>query len=299
MFHMSRHSFKEWIIAVRPWSFPASAMPIIVTLAYLFWTGAEIDWLKGLWALIGMVLFHCTGNVWSDYFDFKKKVDAEDTFGAKTLTTGMFKPEEIRNLALGLLVVSLICGLGLLAVTGLPLLWIGLAGVACTLLYPVLKFNALGDFDIVMAFAFLPTLGTSYVATGAIDWNVLFVALPVGLITDAILHCNNTRDMLTDKRAGITTMAMGMGYGWSVMHYVFEMVFPYIWVAALAITGLLPLHTLVVFLTIVVAFGNAKTMIKSRKEGVELIHDLDVRTANLQLLFSVLFTAALVAAKFF
>ena len=296
---MSRHSFKEWIIAVRPWSFPASAMPIIVTLAYLFWTGAEIDWLKGLWALIGMVLFHCTGNVWSDYFDFKKKVDAEDTFGAKTLTTGMFKPEEIRNLALGLLVVSLICGLGLLAVTGLPLLWIGLAGVACTLLYPVLKFNALGDFDIVMAFAFLPTLGTSYVATGAIDWNVLFVALPVGLITDAILHCNNTRDMLTDKRAGITTMAMGMGYGWSVMHYVFEMVFPYIWVAALAITGLLPLHTLVVFLTIVVAFGNAKTMIKSRKEGVELIHDLDVRTANLQLLFSVLFTAALVAAKFF
>ena len=299
MFHMSRYSFKEWIIAVRPWSFPASAMPIIVTLAYLFWTGAEIDWLKGLWALIGMVLFHCTGNVWSDYFDFKKKVDAEDTFGAKTLTTGMFKPEEIRNLALGLLVVSLICGLGLLAVTGLPLLWIGLAGVACTLLYPVLKFNALGDFDIVMAFAFLPTLGTSYVATGAIDWNVLFVALPVGLITDAILHCNNTRDMLTDKRAGITTMAMGLGYGWSVMHYVFEMVFPYIWVAALAITGLLPLHTLVVFLTIVVAFGNAKTMIKSRKEGVELIHDLDVRTANLQLLFSVLFTAALVAAKFF
>ena len=296
---MNKHSFKEWIIAVRPWSFPASAMPIIVTLAYLFWAGAEINWLKGLWALLGMVLFHCTGNVWSDYFDFKKKVDAEDTFGAKTLTTGMFKPEEIRNLALGLLVVSLICGLGLLAVSGLPLLWIGLAGVACTLLYPVLKFNALGDFDIVMAFAFLPTLGTSYVATGAIDWNVLFVALPIGLITDAILHCNNTRDMLTDKRAGITTMAMGMGYGWSVMHYVFEMVFPYVWVLALALTGLLPLHALVVFLTLVVALGNAKIMVRSRKEGVELIHDLDVKTANLQLLFSVLFAAALITAKFF
>ena len=295
---MSRHSFKEWIIAVRPWSFPASAMPIIVTLAYVFWTGAEMNWLKGLWALLGMVLFHCTGNVWSDYFDFKKKVDAEDTFGAKTLTTGMFKPEEIRNLALGLLVASLICGVGLLAVTGLPLLWIGLAGVACTLLYPVLKFNALGDFDIVMAFAFLPTLGTSYVATGAIDWNVLFVALPVGLITDAILHCNNTRDMLTDKRAGIMTMAMGMGYGWSVMHYVFEMVFPYVWIAALAFAGLLPLTALAVFLTIVVAIGNSKTMIRSRKEGVELIHDLDVKTANLQLLFSVLLSATLIIAKF-
>jgi 1,4-dihydroxy-2-naphthoate octaprenyltransferase len=295
---MKKHTFKEWVIAVRPWSFPASAMPIIVTLAYLFWTGAEMNWLLGLWALVGMVLFHCTGNVWSDYFDFKKKVDAEDTFGAKTLTTGMFKPEEIRNLAIGFLVVSVACGLGLLAVTGLPLLWIGLAGVACTLLYPVLKYNALGDFDIVMAFAFLPTLGTSYVATGAIDWNVLFVALPVGLITDGILHSNNSRDVVTDRRAGISTMAMSMGAEKSVWLFGFEMLFPYVWVAALSMAGLLPVYTVFIFLTLPIAIGNARTMAKSLKAGVEMIADLDVKTANLQLMFSVLLTAALVAAKF-
>ena len=295
---MKKHTFKEWVIAVRPWSFPASAMPIIVTLAYLFWTGAEMNWLLGLWALVGMVLFHCTGNVWSDYFDFKKKVDAEDTFGAKTLTTGMFKPEEIRNLAIGFLVVSVACGLGLLAVTGLPLLWIGLAGVACTLLYPVLKYNALGDFDIVMAFAFLPTLGTSYVATGAIDWNVLFVALPVGLITDGILQSNNSRDVVTDRRAGISTMAMSMGAEKSAWLFGFEMLFPYVWVAALSMAGLLPVYTVFIFLTLPIAIGNARTMAKSLKAGVEMIADLDVKTANLQLMFSVLLTAALVAAKF-
>lgn len=295
---MGKHTFKEWLIAVRPWSFPASAMPIIVTLAYLFWAGAEINWLLGLWALVGMVLFHCTGNVWSDYFDFKKKVDAEDTFGAKTLTTGMFKPEEIRNLAIGFLVVSVACGLGLLAVTGLPLLWIGLAGVACTLLYPVLKYNALGDFDIVMAFAFLPTLGTSYVATGAIDWNVLFVALPVGLITDGILHSNNSRDVMTDRRAGITTMAMSMGPKMAVLLYGVEMYFPYAWIAVLSIAGILPVYTVFIFLTLPVAIGNARTMAKSLKAGVEMIADLDVKTANLQLMFSVLLTAALVVAKF-
>ena len=32
-----KHSLKDWMIAIRPWSFPASAMPVIVTLAYLFW----------------------------------------------------------------------------------------------------------------------------------------------------------------------------------------------------------------------------------------------------------------------
>ena len=295
---MGKHTLKEWIFALRPWSFPASAMPIVVTLAYLFWKGAEVNWVLGLWALVGMVLFHCTGNVWSDYFDFRKKVDAEDTFGAKTMTTGMFQPHEIRNLALGLLVVSVVCGLGLLAVTGLPLLWIGLAGVACTLLYPVLKYNALGDFDIVMAFAFLPTLGTSYAATGVIDWNVLLVALPVGLITDGILHSNNSRDVVTDRRAGITTMAMSMGPEKSVWLFGFEMLFPYIWVAALSMAGLLPLHTVVIFLTLPIAIGNARTMVKSLKAGSEIIADLDVRTANLQLLFSVLLAAAFFASKF-
>ena len=111
---MKKHSFNEWVIAVRPWSFPASAMPIIVTLAFLFYKGSEINWLYGLWTLIGMLLFHMTGNVWSDYFDFRKKVDADDTFGAKTLTTGMFEPEEIKRLAIGLLIISVTCGLGLL-----------------------------------------------------------------------------------------------------------------------------------------------------------------------------------------
>ena len=273
-------------------------MPIIVTLAYLFWKGAQINWLLGLWALVGMVLFHCAGNTWSDYFDFRKKVDANDTFGAKTLTTCMFKPEEIRNLAIGLLVVSVLCGLGLMAVTGTTLLWIGLAGVACTLLYPVLKFNALGDLDILLAFAFIPMLGTSYVVTGAIDWSVLWVALPVGLITDGILHSNNTRDMVTDRRAGITTMAMGMGLKVSSWLFGFEMIFPYVWVAVLSMIGVMPVYTVAIFMTLPVAIGNARTMSKSVEAGVHLIADLDVKTANLQLFFSVLLTLSFVVAKF-
>ena len=295
---MKKHTFKEWVIAVRPWSFPASAMPIIATLAFLFWTNAEINWLYGVWALVGMLLFHMTGNTWSDYFDYKKKVDADDTFGAKTLTTGMFQPEEIKKLAIGLLAASLICGIGLLLVTGLPLLWIGLAGAALTLAYPYLKFNALGDLDILLAFAFLPTIGTSYVATGAIDWSVLLIALPIGLITDGILHSNNTRDMKTDKRAGINTMAMSLGPKSAAALYAFEVTFPYLWVGICSIFGFLPLHTIIVFMTLPVALGCAKTMVHGVKDKIELIADMDVRTANLQLMFSVLLSIAFVLARF-
>ena len=250
-----------------------------------------------------MVLFHLTGNVWSDYFDFKKKVDAEDTFGAKSLTTGMFQPAEILRLAIVLLCLSVACGLGLLAVTyfqgfGLDLLWIGLAGVVLTLLYPILKYNALGDIDILLTFAFLPTLGTAFVTTGAIDWNVLLIALPVGLITDGILHSNNTRDTEHDARAGIKTMAMGLGTKVAAWVYGFEMVFPFIWIAVLSMIGMLPYTTVFIFLTLPIAVACAKTMINSVEGGVHLIGDIDVRTANLQLLFSLMLTVGLIAGKF-
>lgn len=296
---MGKHTFKEWVFAVRPWSIPASAMPIVVTIAYIFWSASPVNWPMGLLVLVGMVLFHLTGNVWSDYFDYKKKVDADDTFGAKTLTTGMFEPKEIRNLALGLLAVSVVCGLAIVALTGLPVLWIGLAGVICTLLYPVLKYNALGDLDILLTFAFLPTIGTSYAVTGFIDWNVLYIALPLGLITDGILHSNNTRDMRTDARAGITTMAMSMGPKAAAWLYGFEMIFPYVWVGVLSMTGILPVHTVAIFLTLVLAISNAKIMKNSLEGGVGMIADLDVKTANLQLVFSILLALALLTAGIF
>lgn len=295
---MKKHSFGEWMIAVRPWSFPASAMPVITSIAYLFWKGAEIDWLFGLWALVNIVIFHAAGNTWSDYFDFRKKVDAEDTFGAKTLTTGMFTEKEIFRLSLSLTVVATVAGLALMALTGLPLLWIGLGGVLCTLLYPMLKYNALGDLVILMAYAFLPTIGTSFVTTGAIDWSVLLIALPVGLITDGILHSNNTRDTLTDRRAGIKTMAMGLGHKASAILYGFEVIFPYVWIGVLSIMGLMPITTIVIFLTLAVAIGCAKTMMHSLEGGSGVIADLDVRTANLQLMFSALLTVAFIIAKF-
>ena len=295
---MVKHKFGDWMIAVRPWSIPASAMPIIVTLAYLFWKGAAINWRNGVLALAGMLLFHLAGNTWNDYFDYKKKVDADDTYGAKTLTTGMFEPSEIKWLSIGLMTAGMACGIALLIMTGLPLLWIGLAGVICTLFYPMMKFNALGDLDILLTFAFLPTIGTSYVATGAIDWSVLIVALPVGLITDGILHCNNTRDMVTDKRAGITTMAMKLGPASAAKLYAFEVLFPFVWVGICSIAGLLPLHTIIIFITVPIALGCAKTLLHGYNDSPEMIADLDVRTANLQLLFSLLLSVAFVAARF-
>ena len=90
-----KHTLKDWFLATRPWSYPASAMPVFVTLAYLQWLGCDVNWFTGLWALLNIILFHAAANTWSDYFDFKKGVDREDTIGGVSLTSGAFCPKEI------------------------------------------------------------------------------------------------------------------------------------------------------------------------------------------------------------
>ena len=293
---MSKHTVKEWIAAVRPWSFPASAMPVTVTLGYLFTAYRDVNWMNGLWALLNIIVFHAAGNTWSDWFDYRKGVDAEDTFGARTLTSGSFSPKEILVLSLSLLAAASAAGIGLWLRTGMPLLYIGIAGALCSVLYPLLKYHALGDLVIFAAYALLPMLGTVYAGTSAVDAHVLLLAVPVGSITVAILHCNNLRDIRTDSRAGIRTFAMEIGPKASVLIYCLEVLMPFIWIAVCVACGAIPVWCMLSWIAAVPAVRNASVSVRYLGDGASSISGLDEATAKLQMAFSLLLTAGLVVS---
>lgn len=288
-----KHGFKAWLIATRPWSFPASSMPVVATLAYLHWAGESVNWLIGLWTLVTIIVFHAAGNTWSDFFDFKKGVDREDTVGGTAITSGEFQACEIKKLATCLLVVAVVSGLALAYCTGLPTLYFGLAGCALTLLYPMLKFNALGDLDIFLTYSVLPILGTSYVATGSIVEKALWLVLPIGLITVGILHINNARDIEQDKRAGIRTFAMLVGKRASAAIYCLEVLIPFAWVIGCTIYGSMPVWSLLVLIALKPAIDNTKKAFALPKGGMEAVTGVDEATAKLQLMFSLLLTLSL------
>ncbi len=294
-----KHTLKDWIIATRPWSFPASAMPVLVTLGYLFYTGARVDWITGLLTLLNVVLFHAAGNTWSDYCDYKKGVDREDAIGGLSIVSGKFRAEEIKGLSLALFAVAVAGGLAILALTGLPTLYYGLAGALLTVLYPWMKYHAMGDLDILLAYSVVPMLGTSYVATGATSIQVLLLVLPVGLITVGILHSNNTRDMEQDARANIKTLAMNIGGKASARLYCFEVTFPFVWVIGGVIAGVFPIGSLAVVLALKPALDNVKKALDYTKQGMQAMVGIDEKTAQLQLAFSLLMFVSFIAAALF
>lgn len=295
-----KHTFKDWLLATRPWSFPASAMPVLTTFAYMAWiasqNGSEIDWLSGILAIVGIILFHASGNVLSDYNDYKKSVDNKENRSYMPLVSGKFTPAEFLRLSSILAALGVAIGLYLTYRCGWGLLIAGAAGAFFTASYSTFKYHALGDLVIFLSYSVIPIMGTTFAVSGSYYYPALIFALPIGLITVAILHVNNTRDIVSDGNAGIQTFAMLIGEKVSIKLYAVEVLFPFILIAINVILGLLPWLCMICLLALPKAWSCAGTMLSASDKGIETIAPLDESTAQLQLIFSLLLTISLFIA---
>lgn len=290
-----KQPIKNWVIATRPWSFPASTMPALITISYLFYKQEEIysdiNWWFGIVALFGVIFVHAAGNLISDYFDFKKNIDRKESFGSsRMLVDGIFQPKTILIFGLVLLLIGSIIGLVLTVFTGIDLLWIGLIGVIGTYFYYKFKSVALGDLLIFIIYGPLIGLGTAFVMTNDLIWKVLLLNVPVAMLVVNILHANNTRDIKHDAMANIKTQAMILGVKGSKIQYVVLALGAYIMLIVMNAIGMVHPVTLLTLLTVPVALKNIRIMMKADIEKPELIKDLDGMSAQLVMMFALVFS---------
>lgn len=293
-----KHTPKDWLVATRFWSFPVSAMPVIVTTTFLLWKGYDIKWICAVLALIGNVLFHAAGNVLSDWWDYRKGVDNEKAYAIPQLVFHHFEPDEYLRFSSVLFTAAICIGLVLTFMTGWQLLIIGVIGALLAASYAFFKFHAMGDIFVFVCFGVLPVIGTSFVAAGQIDWTALVISIPLGIFTIGVLHDNNTVDIATDREAGIKTLPMLFGEKTSVKIYIAYMIIPFVAVIVSCIIGYLPWPALACLLAAGAAAGNVKAAAGYFSKGREAMLGLDQKTAQLHMIFSLLLAAGLIVASF-
>ena len=292
-----KNHIKNYLIAAHPWSFPASGMPALIAFTFVFYsytTGVftDINWINGILAVVGAVIFHASGNIMGDYYDYVNGVDGEYKTGPiRLLVTGYFKPKTILVYGLSVLAGGIILGIYLMLQSGLPLLFIGLLGILCSVFYYKLKYIALGELVIFIAFSQLIGLGVVYAMTSQLVWSSLLVVAPTGLLVVSILHANNTRDLVLDKQAGIKTQAIILGIDGSKIFYQTLMLAPYILVALIVNMQLLHVYSFAVLLSFPIALKGIKKMKQVRLDSLHEIKTLDVDTSKLVAIFSLLLIA--------
>lgn len=297
-----KHSVKEWFLVTRPWGYPASLIPGMVAMSYVFYAYKtqslmDINWWYGALATLGAAIWQASGNMISDYYDFKYKVDRLETYGTgRMLVEGNFTPKEVYRYSLSLMFLGTLIGLYLLFNTSIHLLWIGVLGALGTYFYFYMKYRAWGDFNIFILYGQLIALGVYLVMTGKLSWEILLVAAAPGLIIVAILHANNARDIKHDGVVNIKTFAMQLGIKKSIAYYTALCVGSYLLIIVAVVLGVLHPLSLIVLLSLPLMLKNIRQMRNAKVETPEIIKTLDEQTAQHLTAFGVLLMIANVVA---
>ncbi|MCE4617706.1 MAG: UbiA family prenyltransferase [Desulfurococcales archaeon] len=213
-------SAKEILLATRPWSFPFTVLiSLIAGLVGLLLPG-QVSWLLLTIAIIGSVMLHAMVNVLNDYFDYKMNVDRPGAgtvqYRPHPIVHGILSPTGTFLFGTGVGVAGLALAL-LVTLMGRPLaFWLGLIGFILAFAYTgppfSLKYRALGELGVYLAWGALIPIGSYYLATGEIRYLPVIVTLPLALFVIAILFANNMRDIEVDRGAGVKTLANTLGY---------------------------------------------------------------------------------------
>lgn len=300
--------FRLWWIAARPYSLTASTMPVIFgTAMAATMGGAEIRWLRFAAAFFGMVLLHVGANLVNDGVDFKRGFDGRVNPVSGAVVRGWITPKQAFAAAGMLFALGTVLLAVLVIAVGIPILWIGLAGIAIGLLYSVgpfaLKYHAVGDLAVFLDFGILGALGAWTAQTGSLSWLPAVWAVPMSLLVIGILHANNWRDIGPDTSGGARTVASLLGDRRSAAYYGFLVFSPFAVVLALMALGRLgigprmPLTFFITFLALPLAVRLMRRgLARKTNPDPTLFLSLDGATGQLNLVFGLLSTVALALA---
>jgi len=164
-----------------------------------------------------------------------KKYDCDKIFSARgtdrhrpasaprrLTASGAVSIRQMRQLLAAGVLASLSFGIALLAVSSpswsdlLLFLLLGALAILAAITYTVGRYayghHALGEVSVFCFFGLLGVIGSYYLQSGSYRPAVLLPATGCGLLSAAVLHVNNMRDIDSDAAVGKSTIAVKLGF---------------------------------------------------------------------------------------
>lgn len=272
---------RAWLRVLGP---PFIALTLAVSLlgaAIVFRWHRHLDlWLWFLTAL-GLMLIHFGTSSLNDYFDFRSGTDNINktptpySGGSRVIQDGSLSP---KSLLLGgslFIAIGSLIGIYLSLLKGWPVFWLGLTGVFLGVGYVHPKINlskrGIGELAVAIAFGPIMLLGVYYVQTQVIGREILLIGLMMGLLAMSVLWINEIPDYEADKTTGKNNWVVRLGKKVSSRVYVFWLSLTYLLALILIVKGVLPMASLIVFLTAILAFKSCRIALKNYNEVEKLL----------------------------
>jgi 1,4-dihydroxy-2-naphthoate polyprenyltransferase len=224
---------KAWISAFRLRTLPLSVSGILV--------GSFIAYKNDAWntsifvfCMITTLLFQIISNLANDYGDGVKGTDNAERIGPeRAVQSGEISPFAMRNAVIACSALAVLSSAYLIYIgtqnmsnkilyfyAGLALLCI-LAAITYTVGKKAYGYNGLGDVFVFVFFGLVSVLGSISLYTKTLEWNHIFPAITIGLLSTAVLNLNNMRDRLNDAKSNKNTLVVKMGPNLAKLYHAF------------------------------------------------------------------------------
>jgi len=222
---------KKWINAFRLRTLPLAFSCIIMGSGLAYTTG-QFNLPVFILALITTLFLQILSNLANDYGDFVKGTDNDERVGPdRTMQSGLITKSEMVKI---MWVIALLCSIfgvwliyegtngldlskaGLFAILGLTAMG---AAVKYTMGKNPYGYAGLGDIFVFLFFGWLGVLGSYFLHTHTLNWELLLPASSIGFFTTAVLNVNNMRDHLADEKSGKNTLVVRIGISWAKRYH--------------------------------------------------------------------------------
>jgi 1,4-dihydroxy-2-naphthoate polyprenyltransferase len=279
--------------ALRPFSFSVAFVSCLLGVV-LARSEGTFDVLEAAGVIVAGLLFQSGVNLVNDFFEFKQhKLDDKNpdlhVFGGERTALEWFLFAS--GLACFLLIAPI--GLWLVSRAGLPLLWLGLLGVAGAYFYTGEPFNyKRRGLAVVLVFFLMGVLmiaGSHFAIAHRFSIDAVWSSIPISALVSLLLLSNELRDAEDDARHGIRTLTVRIGYEHGVTLYYALIALAYGSALGLWVGGLLP-HPYFVLASIAALPAPLGYLRAAREER----RPLTPLTARFHLVFGLLYTLTFV-----
>ena len=180
---------------------------------------SSIFWL----AIFTTIGFQVLSNYANDYGDGIKGSDKNRTGEARMVSSGAITPKQMKTAMISTTTITLLIALLLIYVAfgsknfGYSILFFGLgiASIAAAIKYTVgnsaYGYSGFGDIFVFLFFGLLSVVGSYFLYTKMINFEIFLPAFSIGLLSTAVLNLNNLRDREQDKTNKKNTLVVKLG----------------------------------------------------------------------------------------
>lgn len=278
----------KWLIGARIKTLPAAISPVLIGTSY----AEQITWINAALALIVALFLQIAVNYANDYSDGIKGADQNRIGPIRLVASGLASAVAVRNAAYISFLIAAIAGSILSFNISMWLFIIGGISILAAWGYTGGKkpygYIGFGELSVFVFFGLVATIGSYYIQSEELNWQIFLLSIPVGCLSCAVLVINNLRDLSNDKLVGKRTLAVLLGDKKTRNFYIVLLVISQLVSISAAVIDIKMLFTLICIPMAV----NVIKKIATGVEGIELIPILG-KTARLQLLLAVITAAAL------